>query len=55
MVEILARRIRKAEWVSLSEMLPSPEQCWLIDQEGRPYTSELRTVAVDPIAWRPLE
>jgi hypothetical protein len=33
--------------VGLSEMLPSFEEVWLPDAEGRRYTSELRLVAVD--------
>jgi hypothetical protein len=32
--------------VRFTEMLPSPEQCWL-EQGGHRYTSELRLVAVD--------
>ncbi|MFJ7209327.1 lantibiotic dehydratase [Streptomyces sp. NPDC098789] len=31
----------------ITEMLPSPEQAWLIDDQGAAYTSELRFVAVD--------
>ncbi|MGZ6562792.1 MAG: lantibiotic dehydratase [Solirubrobacteraceae bacterium] len=30
-----------------TEMLPTPEQCWLSDAEGNRYVSELRLVAVD--------
>ncbi len=33
--------------VTLSEMLPGPDQAWLPDAEGRLYTSELRVVAFD--------
>ncbi|MGH3380986.1 MAG: lantibiotic dehydratase [Actinoallomurus sp.] len=33
--------------MTISEMLPSPEQTWLTDGEGNRYTSELRFVAVD--------
>ena len=33
--------------ITLTEMLPTPDQTWLPDAEGRHYTSELRTVAVD--------
>ncbi|MFJ2776924.1 lantibiotic dehydratase [Kitasatospora sp. NPDC087315] len=33
--------------VVLTEMLPTPEQTWLTDDQGRSYTSELRFVAVD--------
>jgi hypothetical protein len=28
-------------------MLPGPDDCWLADQSGQRYTSELRLVAVD--------
>jgi hypothetical protein len=33
--------------ITVSEMLPTPEQLWLTDAEGQFYTSELRMVAVD--------
>ena len=33
--------------ITLSEMLPRPDQAWLPDAEGRHYTSEFRIVAVD--------
>jgi len=33
--------------LTVSEMLPTPEQAWLTDGEGNTYTSELRFVAVD--------
>jgi hypothetical protein len=33
--------------VRFTEMLPGPEDCWLEDDAGRRYTSELRLVAVD--------
>jgi hypothetical protein len=33
--------------VTLTEMLPAPEQVWLPDSEGRTYTSEFRIVAWD--------
>ena len=33
--------------VKVSEMLPRADQTWLRDAEGRPYTSELRVVAID--------
>jgi len=31
--------------VTLSEMLPTPEQVWLPDAAGHTYTSEFRMVA----------
>jgi len=33
--------------IRFTEMLPTPEQCWLSDTEGNRYVSELRLVAVD--------
>ncbi len=33
--------------IRFTEMLPTPEQCWLSDAEGNRYVSELRLVAVD--------
>jgi hypothetical protein len=47
-VEILAKLCRKATSLSISEMLPSIEECWLPDADGRLYTSEIRIAAVDP-------
>jgi len=38
--------------LTLSEMLPNPEQSWLTDARGDTYTSELRIVAVDPQSWQ---
>jgi hypothetical protein len=45
--------VRKSTDVMFTELLPGPQDCWLADSEGRRYTSELRMVAVDPIAWKP--
>ncbi|MGC4998830.1 lantibiotic dehydratase [Streptomyces sp. DT195] len=45
-----ARRLARKDpgaRLKISEMLPTPEQAWLTDDEGRRYTSELRFVAVD--------
>lgn len=47
LVEILCRRLKKAESLQLTEMLPDREDCWVEDAEGRRFTSELRIVAVD--------
>ena len=59
-VEAMAKLVRRAidavgdkSELSLSEMLPTPRQCWLTDAQGNTYTSELRIVAVDPEPWRP--
>ncbi|HEU5331284.1 MAG TPA: lantibiotic dehydratase, partial [Actinocrinis sp.] len=51
-VNIFAKAVRRlaredpAGRLTISEMLPSPEQTWLTDGEGQRYTSELRLVAV---------
>jgi hypothetical protein len=52
-VNILAKAIRRTAdkrqdaQISVSEMLPGPDELWLTDAEGNLYTSELRMVAVD--------
>jgi hypothetical protein len=52
-VNILAKAIRRLAArdpqarLTVSEMLPTPEQAWLTDDLGNRYTSELRFVAVD--------
>jgi hypothetical protein len=53
-VDILSKLIRQMEgrpkseaMITVSEMLPTPDQTWLPDAEGNRYTSELRMVAVD--------
>jgi hypothetical protein len=48
-VTVLARFVRAgAEGaVRFTEMLPGPDQTWLVDAGGRRYTSELRLTAVD--------
>ncbi|EME52492.1 lantibiotic dehydratase [Amycolatopsis decaplanina] len=51
-VSIFAKAVRRlvrqdpAGRLSITEMLPSPEQAWLTDDKGNRYTSELRFVAV---------
>jgi len=35
--------------LTISEMLPTPDQAWLTDQDGRRYTSELRLHITDPV------
>jgi hypothetical protein len=50
---ILCRQARQAAAanpearIRISEMLPSPDQCWLHDPDGNRYVAELRLVAVD--------
>ncbi|MET8225143.1 lantibiotic dehydratase [Streptomyces sp. NPDC005301] len=52
-VTILAKALRRLSrkdpqgTFTITEMLPTPEQTWLTDDEGRRYTSELRFVAFD--------
>jgi hypothetical protein len=52
-VNILAKSIRRlarkdpSAHLTITEMLPTPEQTWLTDDNGAHYTSELRFVAVD--------
>ncbi|RPK56905.1 hypothetical protein EES43_23310 [Streptomyces sp. ADI96-02] len=52
-VTILAKALRRLARkdpegrITFTEMLPTPEQTWLSDDEGRRYTSELRFVAYD--------
>ncbi|MEV7548240.1 lantibiotic dehydratase [Amycolatopsis sp. NPDC089917] len=51
-VNIFAKAVRRLARqdpdgrVSITEMLPSPEQAWLTDDKGNRYTSELRFVGV---------
>ncbi|HET6212941.1 MAG TPA: hypothetical protein VFE14_08730, partial [Micromonosporaceae bacterium] len=53
-IDLIARATRRAgrqggpdASVTISEMVPDPDQLWLTDSEGRRYTSELRICAVD--------
>jgi hypothetical protein len=52
-IDHFVRKVAGAVSVLVSEMLPSPDDCWLVDSESRRYTSELRMAAVDPVAWSP--
>ena len=53
LARVLCRHARRAaadtpaQPIRFTEMLPTPEQCWLADPEGNRYVSELRIVAVD--------
>jgi hypothetical protein len=47
------RKMSLGERMSISEMLPLPEQMWLEDAQGRRYSSEFRLLAVDPVRWSP--
>jgi hypothetical protein len=49
---ILCRQARHAREtpgarIEFTEMLPAPDQCWLADEAGERYVSELRMVAVE--------
>ena len=51
-VEIFTKQVRStaengSRRVRLSEMVPGPEEAWLLDSAGLSYTSELRLIAVD--------
>ena len=53
LTRVLCRHARQAAaqapgaTIRFTEMLPTPEDCWLGDAEGNRYVSELRIVAVD--------
>ncbi len=58
--EIFAKAVRqseasasKGETITITEMLPDLEHLWLPDANGERYTSELRIVAVEPLATTP--
>jgi hypothetical protein len=52
-VDVLARLCKQTvsadrqHTMSISEMLPGPDELWLSDREGNHYASEIRLVAVD--------
>ena len=48
-VELFCKHLRAGRRVSVSEMFPTPDQCWLADADGNRYTCELRIPVVDPI------
>lgn len=56
-VELLAHLLRRAtdagtdHAITLSEMLPDPQHCWLGDARGNRYTSEVRLLAIDPVSY----
>nr|BFE70228.1 hypothetical protein GCM10020092_035290 [Actinoplanes digitatis] len=57
-VNLFAKAVRRlvrkdpAARLTVSEMLPTPEQTWLVDDRGNRYTSELRFVAFDTMRPR---
>jgi hypothetical protein len=53
-IDLLCRGLRRARrnagpdaMVTISEMLPAPDQAWLFDADGQRYTAELRMIATD--------
>jgi hypothetical protein len=52
-VENAVRIIKGTRRLVISEMRPDVDQLWLVDSEGRRYTSEIRITAVDPKVWQP--
>jgi hypothetical protein len=53
-IELLCRALRRGRrnvgpdaTVTITEMLPAPDQAWLYDGHGQRYTAELRMVATD--------
>jgi hypothetical protein len=58
-VNILAKAVRRLARqdpearLTITEMLPTPEQTWLTDDAGGKYTAELRLVAVDQAPLSP--
>jgi hypothetical protein len=52
-IDVFVRYLTDATALGVSEMLPGPRELWLLDGDGRSYTSELRFAAVDPQRWSP--
>jgi len=53
-IDLISRSLRRARrdggadaTVTVTEMLPAPDEAWLTDAQGQRYTTELRVVAVD--------
>ena len=53
-IDLISRALRRSRreagadaTMTVTEMLPAPDQAWLADAEGRRYCAELRMVAVD--------
>jgi hypothetical protein len=53
-IDLISRALRRSRRaagagarVTVTEMLPTPEEVWLTDAQGLRYTAELRMVAVD--------
>jgi hypothetical protein len=54
MARLLRAAAAEGTAVTVSEMLPGPDQLWLTDAAGRRYTSEFRAVAVRREAGEPV-
>ena len=52
LVELLTKQIRQGSALTVTEMLPGIDECWLVDRAHQTYTSELRICAVDPVMFR---
>ncbi len=52
-VELLCKLARSDEQLTLTEMLPTFDDLWLLDANGDAYCSELRMALVDDVAWQP--
>jgi Lantibiotic dehydratase, N terminus len=50
-IESFLHLARRSPDLTITEMLPAPEACWLPDADGRRYACELRMVALDPAPW----
>ena len=53
LVELFAHSLAKSDSLSMSEMLPTTNECWLEDPHNHHYTAELRMAVVDPLQWQP--
>jgi hypothetical protein len=54
-VELLCKLARSDEFLTLTEMLPTFDDLWLLDASGAAYCSELRMALVDDVAWSPIK
>lgn len=55
LVDLLCKLIRDTKHgLSVTEMLPGPQDLWFSDARKRRYTSELRLIAVDPEPFDPV-
>lgn len=55
LVEIFLQLARRDPELTITEMLPGPDDCWLPDAAGRRHACELRMAALDPAPWLPGE